>query len=72
MRPPWVAAEQSPHRQPRAFESAVHPDRLDPVVAASRIMPANPVPPTRHSQPRRNRKLVEADQFCEQPGHSPE
>lgn len=70
MRPPGVAAQQPPERQPRAFERPVHPDRLDPVVAACRVMPANPVPAARHPQPRRDGELVEADQLGEQPGHA--
>lgn len=69
MRPPWVAAQQPPERQPHAFERPVHPDRLDPVMTARRLMPAHPVPPARHPQPRRDGELVESDQLGEQPGH---
>ena len=63
MRSPWVAAEEAAEGQPRAFQSSVHSNRLDPVVAARRIVPADSMPPARQPQPWGNGQLVEADQF---------
>lgn len=45
-------------------------DRLNSVMAARRIVPTNPVPATHESQPRRDRELIETNDFCENPRHA--
>ncbi len=67
---PRVAAKESSKRQPRSSQCAVNLDRLDPVVAACRIMSADPMAATNKSKPRRDGELVKADQFCKKPGHA--
>lgn len=69
MRAPWVAAEEAAESEPCAFEGTVDFDRLDAVVAARRIVPADAVPTAGQTQPGRDRQLVETDQLGEEPGH---
>jgi hypothetical protein len=67
---PWVAAEETAEGEPCSFQSTVNLDRIYTVVAATRIMPTYSMSTARQTQPWGNGELVEADQFCEHPGHA--
>jgi hypothetical protein len=65
-----MTAEQPAHGQPGTFERSVHLQRLNAVMAASRIVPAHAVSPTQKPQPRRDAELIKSDEKNEDLGHN--
>jgi len=47
-------------------------DCLNSIMAASGVMPADAMPAAQKSQPRRDRELIEANDFCKDPRHASE